>query len=196
MRSILVKNAPAALYVLFLAIFLAAGCEPSSPPPSDETTPAEAPPAEAPPTSKRAPSLQEMRLPLTANDPPKSLDEIPEGVNAVQVEMQFLAAGMNNILLHISDANLKAIPDEISRIHPLYDLTHEAIEEGLYTLPHNADQLEEFERVDDAFHDDLRALVAAARADDLPATAEAYGVLVQGCVSCHAQFRFAPTAGE
>lgn len=182
------------LSLLATAALSAAGCDSSPSTPAEEASSIEAADDNLAPAPR--PTPVHPRLTLTAYDPPTSLEEIPEGVNAVQVEMQFLTAAMHNILIHISDANLAAIPEEIGKVHPLYDLTHSAIEQGLYTLPYNSDQLEEFERVDNAFHDDLRALVAAAREDDLDAAAKAYGTLVEGCVSCHAQFRFAPTEGE
>jgi hypothetical protein len=121
---------------------------------------------------------------------PDSLDELPPGVNVVQFEMRLLTEGMQNILRLIADDRLDEIPDQIRQIHPAYELTHQAIEEGIYAPPVNSDQIDEFIAMDDEFHDDLRALVAASREGDLQGATDRYSDLVQGCTSCHGQFRF------
>lgn len=121
---------------------------------------------------------------------PESLDELPEGLNIVQLEMRLLTAAMQNILQLIGDERLDEIPGQIRQVHPAYELTHQALEEGLYRPPVNPDQIEEFVEVDDEFHDDLRGLVGAARDDDLEGVTRYYNELVDGCTSCHGQFRF------
>ncbi|MFU8804728.1 MAG: hypothetical protein ACNA8W_13015 [Bradymonadaceae bacterium] len=139
-------------------------------------------------------SAAEPAVEPAAAKPVKTLDDLPEGINVVQHEMQLLTAAMQNILRHIADDNLAAVPLEIGKVHPVYELTHEAIEKGLYRPPFNPDQIEEFKAMDDAFHNDLVALVRASRGDDLQVAATTYGKLVEGCTGCHAQFRFAPPA--
>lgn len=121
---------------------------------------------------------------------PDSLDALPPGVNVVQFEMRLLTEGMQNILRLIADNRLDEIPGQIRQVHPAYELTHQAIDEGLYAPPVNSDQIDEFVAMDDEFHDILRALVAASREGDLQKTTDRYSDLVQGCTSCHGQFRF------
>ncbi len=121
---------------------------------------------------------------------PESLEELPQGVNIVQLEMRLLTGAMQNILQLIGDERLDEIPGQIRQVHPAYELTHQALEEGLYRPPVNPDQIEEFIAEDDEFHDVLRGLVGAARDDDLEGVTQYYNELVEGCTSCHGQFRF------
>lgn len=121
---------------------------------------------------------------------PDSLDELPPGVNVVQYEMRLLTEGMQNILRLIADNRLDEIPTQIRQIHPAYELTHQALEEGLYAPPYNSDQIEAFIELDDEFHDDLRALVRASRDNNLQGATDAYSDLVVGCTTCHTQYRF------
>lgn len=121
---------------------------------------------------------------------PDTLDELPEGVNVVQYEMRLLTEAMQNILRLIADGRLAAIPDQISQVHPAYELTHRALEEGLYAPPVNSHKIDEFIALDDEFHDDLRSLVRAGREGDLQGATDSYSDLVQGCTNCHGQFRF------
>ncbi len=121
---------------------------------------------------------------------PNSLDELPEGVNVVQYEMRLLTAALQNILQLIADERLDEIHDQIRQVHPVYELTHEAIDAGEYRPPVNPDAIERFEQMDDDFHDELRGLVGAANDGDLEGVTEQYGRIVDGCASCHGEFRF------
>lgn len=121
---------------------------------------------------------------------PETLDELPEGVNVVQYEMRLLTAAMQNILQLIADERLDEIPDQIRQVHPVYELTHEALEQQQYRPPVNPDRIDDFVEMDDEFHDDLRGLVGAANDADLEGVTEQYGRLVDGCASCHGEFRF------
>ncbi len=126
-----------------------------------------------------------------SDKPVMTLEDLPEGVNIVQYEMQHLTKAMQDILFHIANADLAKIPVEISKVHPIYELTHQALEQGLYQPPANSDNVPGFASRDDAFHEDLVVMVRAARANDLQATTAAYAKLVQGCTDCHTEFRFA-----
>ena len=121
---------------------------------------------------------------------PDSLDELPDGVNVVQYEMRLLTAAMQNILQLIADERLDEIHDQIRGVHPVYDLTHQAIDEEVYRPPANPDRIDDFVEMDDDFHDELRELVGAANDDDMEGVTEQYGRLVDGCASCHGEFRF------
>ena len=121
---------------------------------------------------------------------PDSLDGLPEGVNAVQFEMRLLTAAMQNIIQLIADDRFEEIPDQIRQVHPSYELTHSAIRSGLYRPPINGDRIDAFVEADDIFHDELRALVRAARSRDREGVTSQMGQLTAGCVSCHSDFRF------
>lgn len=123
-------------------------------------------------------------------DVPDSLDDLPEGVNVVRYEMQLLTGAMQNILRLIADDRLDEISGQIGQVHPAYELTHQALEAGEYAPPANPDRIDEFVEYDEAFHDDLRALLQAAGDDDLEAATGKYSDLVEGCTNCHGEFRF------
>lgn len=125
-----------------------------------------------------------------AGNAPTSLDELPEDVNAVQHEMRLLDEAMRTTLTLIANDQLEGIPDQIQTVHPAREITMEALEKGEYELPKNADRMEEFEALDEAFHDDLKALLEASREDDLEGATDAYGDIVQGCTNCHTEYRF------
>lgn len=125
------------------------------------------------------------------SDKPMTLEDLPEGTNIVQYEMQLLTKAMQDILLHIANADLAKIPAEISKVHPIYELTHQALEQGIYNPPANSENVAGFASRDDAFHEDLFTLLTAARAKDLPAATTAYAKLIEGCTGCHTEFRFA-----
>lgn len=187
---------------LMAALFMTAGCQDSTPPAAD---PRDEAAAAAIAIHPAADALNEEEAGEPADEPPTdvaqtsyaitpaiSLDALPEGVNIVQHEMQVLTEAMQNNLRHLADGNLAAIPKEIARVHPIYDLTHEALGAGLYNPPFNSENIAGFEALDEAFHDDLRTMVASALDDDLQGTTVAYAKLVTGCTSCHTQFRFEP----
>lgn len=123
-------------------------------------------------------------------DAPASLDELPDDVNAVQHEMLLLDEAMRTTLTLIANDQLDDIPPQIHQVHSARQITVEAIEAGEYKPPKNGDRMEDFEALDDAFHDDLKALLKASKEDDLRAATDAYGELVQGCTSCHTEFRY------
>lgn len=122
--------------------------------------------------------------------PPKTLDDLPKGTNVLQHEMRLLNTAMRNTLTLIANDQLEGIPAQIKKVHPARQLTVKAIEKGAYTPPKNGDDMQGFKRADDAFHQDLKGLLEAAKQDDLEAATDHYGKLVDGCTSCHTKFRF------
>lgn len=127
---------------------------------------------------------------LYAAETPASFEDLPEGVNAVQHEMRLLNEAMHTTLTLIANNQLGGIPALIHRVHPAKELTHSAIEAGAYLPPKNPERIEAFVEMDEVFHDDLRELLRAAKADDLQRATAAYGELVQGCTNCHTAFRY------
>lgn len=122
--------------------------------------------------------------------PPKTLEELPEGVNVLQHEMQLLNTAMRNTLTLIANDSLQGIPAQIKKVHPARQLTKEALEKGKYEPPVNADDMETFAQLDARFHQDLKAMIKAAKNDDLEKTTDKYTDLIDGCTNCHTQFRF------
>ncbi|MFB6262924.1 MAG: cytochrome c [Bradymonadaceae bacterium] len=135
-------------------------------------------------------SGEQPKKPSESPGPPTSLEELPEGVNVLQHEMQLLLEAMRQTLTLIANDNLEAIPAQFKKVHPARKMTMKALEQGKYEPPINADEMETFERLDDQFHSNLKGLLKAAKEDDLAGAANQYGKLVDGCANCHKQFRF------
>lgn len=177
------------IYCLALA-GLSTACKKSDPPerPSAEATQPAQPSADPTPSAEPTPSAAKTKEAPGAS--PTSLDELPEGVNAAQNEMRLLNTSMQTILTLIANDQLGSVEAEIKKVHPARKLTVEAIQKGLYEPPQNADKMEEFEALDDKFHQNLKGLLKASKKDDLKLAAKKYGDLVQGCAECHTKFRF------
>ena len=118
---------------------------------------------------------------------------IPPGppLNAVQAEMRLLNEATRDWVTAIAQNGLATIPDGISRVHAARQVTDEALTAGTYVPPKGGQAaLAAFIEQDEAFHDELVTLLKAARANDLEAATKQVGVVLQGCTSCHAKFRF------
>jgi hypothetical protein len=177
--------------VCILALGAVSACDKQQEAPPEEPAKASAP--EAPAVDESAgddPAGDDPAGDEKVGQSPTSLDELPEGVNVVQNEMQLLTTAMQTTLLLIANDQLEGIPAQIKKVHPAKVLTHEAIEKGVYAPPKNSEKIDEFVKMDDAFHDDLRGLLKASKQDDLQMATEKYGDLVQGCTSCHTKFRY------
>ena len=127
--------------------------------------------------------------PAAASAVTASPDHVPPGVNAVQNEMRLLLEAMRDSVTAIADGHLQTIAQSMHRVHRARELTEKAVEDKQYTLPKNADKLEEFKEKDEAFHAELEKLVAASTANDAKATSEEIGVVLSKCSDCHTSFR-------
>jgi hypothetical protein len=151
------------------------------------------PNADSPDVSVQESVEEEPARDQPATGPARSLDELPDGVNAVQNEMRALNPAMHVILTAIANDQLERIPPAVKKVHPTRQVTMEAIEKGLYQPPQNADDMAGFKKLDDTFHEGLKTLLKASKEDDLQGATTAYKQLVQGCTDCHTRYRFAPT---
>lgn len=112
----------------------------------------------------------------------------PSG-NVVQQEMQLLTAALESAVRGIGTGDVRPLEHELHRVHAAKQATEAAIADGSYKPPKNPDALDRFTELDEAFHDELRKLVAASRANDLSATADALGGVLRSCEGCHSEFR-------
>lgn len=120
----------------------------------------------------------------TADVPPPAPPASP-----VQHEMQLLTAAMHAAVSGIGVGDVRGVADALEQVDRAKVATDRAIETGAYHLPKNADHLERFAALDDAFHRDLEALAEASRRNDVDATAVALGSVLQRCNGCHSEFR-------
>lgn len=77
----------------------------------------------------------------------------------------------------------------IEFMHGAMEKTQEGVHAGHVTLPKNADKMQEFEKLDKDFHLDLETLAKAAEANDQKKMASLTHKLMDGCLTCHKQFR-------
>lgn len=108
---------------------------------------------------------------------------------AVKHEMRLLDAAFKNLL----DAILLDSPDTIEapfhEVHKAKMETEKALKSGKVKLPKNSDKLDEFVRMDEAFHGKLVKLLGAAGKRDRKGIKDSAHEILDGCVQCHNRFR-------
>ena len=115
--------------------------------------------------------------------------ERPANLNPVQHEMLLLTAALESAVRGIGTGDVRPVEHALHQVHGAKEATSEAIADGSYRPPKNPDDIERFRELDEAFHAKLGKLVAASRANDLNATADALGEVLDGCPGCHTEFR-------
>jgi hypothetical protein len=118
-----------------------------------------------------------------------SVDAAGPPPNVVQTEMRLLTQILEATVRGIGANDVSAIDEQLHQLHAAKEATGAAVKSGAYKLPKNADQVAQFEAMDEAFHEHLGALVSASMKNDVPAAAEALGQIVRGCPGCHVVFR-------
>ncbi len=103
--------------------------------------------------------------------------------------MRLLTAALGSAVSGIGVGDVREVEHQLHRLHAAKAATDAALESGAYHLPKNADQVARFRELDAAFHEGLERLVDATHRNDLPATADAVGVVLHGCPGCHTEFR-------
>ncbi len=109
--------------------------------------------------------------------------------NPVQIEMRMLTTILEATVRAIGARDVRPIEHELHRLHAAKEATTAALRDGSYKLPRNPEQVDAFVAMDEAFHEHLGTLVSASRANDIPRTADALGMIVRSCEGCHAIFR-------
>lgn len=109
--------------------------------------------------------------------------------NAVQREMRLLAEVLGGSVRAIGVGDVRPIEHQLHQLHEAKEATEAALKGGAYKLPKNPQQLEAFEAMDNAFHEQLEILAKASQANDIAGAADALGTLVKACQGCHAMFR-------
>lgn len=191
---------PQLLLILAMALLALSACEKAEAPPESATSEATAEPHTADAHHDEAAHKGDEPTDEHGHDEhghdehagkgPASIDELPEGVNVVQHEMILLNNAMIGVYTMIIANQLEGIPARIHSVHGARELTHGALSGGEYQPPKNSADVEGFEKLDEAFHDQLVELVKAAQADDLKLTTQKYAEVIQGCTDCHTQYRY------
>lgn len=109
--------------------------------------------------------------------------------NPVQTEMRMLSDTLGSSVRAIGLGDVRPIEHQLHKLHEAKEATEAAVKGGTYKLPKNPEQLEAFEGMDNAFHEQLEVLAKASQANDVAGAADALGTLVKACQGCHAMFR-------
>lgn len=122
-----------------------------------------------------------------AHEPPRTPTTAAK--NPVQAEMRLLGTALENAVRGIGEGDVRAVEHDLHRVHAAKHATEAAVHSGAYRLPKNPERVARFKELDEAFHGGLERLADASRRNDLPATADALGVVLHGCQGCHTEFR-------
>lgn len=160
------------IFLLLSTLLLAAGCAREAP--AQAEVPAQ-PPVE---------SIESIQTPASAQVHTRE----PER-NVVQTEMQLLTTVLENAVRAVGEGDVSHVAHALHQLHDAKQATEAAVKDGSYALPRNSDQLSAFLAMDEAFHEQLEAMVGASRANDVPAMGRAIGDTLNACHSCHALFR-------
>jgi|GEM_PF-862450 len=113
----------------------------------------------------------------------------PKAPNPVQHEMQLLQTAMQDAVAAIANGDVRGLPKKLHAVHLASGDTKKKVKSGAYRLPHNAERVDEFIALDDAFHTEMIQMVKAAKKNDVATTAQHFGGLMNRCNACHAVFK-------
>jgi cytochrome c556 len=112
-----------------------------------------------------------------------------EDKNPVQREMILLHEAMRDSVTAIAMGDVRSLPKKLHAVHTASGDTKDAAKGGAYKPPKNPGKMDEFLRLDEAFHKEMISMVKAARKNDVEQTARLHGALMTRCHGCHATFR-------
>lgn len=109
--------------------------------------------------------------------------------NALIEEMLLLDTAFREIVSAVAVSDGGRVLKALEPMHGAMEKTHEGVHHGAVHIPKNADRVREFVNMDKLFHKDLESLATAAKKNDGKAMLTLSKKLMDGCVSCHQQFR-------
>lgn len=112
-----------------------------------------------------------------------------ENESPIKVEMRLLNAAFINLVTALVLNNPKAIEEPFHEVHKAKAGTEKAIKKGGLKLPKNSDKMMQFVEMDERFHKEMEALIAASRKGDMKKIQDVTHRFLDGCVQCHTMFR-------
>ncbi len=104
-------------------------------------------------------------------------------------EMGKLDAVFRDVVSGVAMDDGRRVHEAIETMHGTMEKTHEGVHHGTVVLRKNAGRLNEFVALDKRFHEKLEQLDHAAQINDQKAMVVLTKELLDGCVSCHHDFR-------
>lgn len=109
--------------------------------------------------------------------------------SALVEEMRALDSVFREVVSAVAIGDGHRVHQALEGMHGKMEKTQEALHAGHVKLRKNADKMAEFEKMDKEFHANLEKLAKAAHKGDRQNMTALTKKLLDGCVSCHNQFR-------
>jgi len=109
--------------------------------------------------------------------------------NPLKAEMRLLDRAYKNLLDALILDKPETIEGPFHAVHTAKMATEKALHEGQIKIPKNGDKLDDFVRMDKAFHSRLNRLLSSVRKGDKNAIRISAHEILDGCVECHTMFR-------
>ncbi len=109
--------------------------------------------------------------------------------NPLITEMIILDKTFREIVSAVALGDSVRVHKALESMHGTKEKTHKGIHSGVVKIPKNADRIEEFVKLDEAFHRDLEVLAHAAHENNQKRMLSLTKKLLNSCVNCHQTFR-------
>lgn len=120
---------------------------------------------------------------------PSAANDTASTQNPLIEEMAKLDNVFRDVVSGVSLGDGHKVHEALEKMHGTMEKTHEGVDKGTVKLQKNAHRLEEFVKMDKAFHADLERLAHAAHKNERKTMLSLTKNLLEGCVSCHQTFR-------
>lgn len=111
------------------------------------------------------------------------------GDNPLIDEMVLLDRAFMDVVSAVAVGSGHRVLNALEPMHGTMEKTHEAIHSGVVKLSKNQKRIDEFAKMDEAFHNNLEKLEDAARKENKDAMISITKKLLDGCVNCHKIFK-------
>lgn len=120
---------------------------------------------------------------------PSAANDKASTQNPLIEEMTKLDSVFRDVVSGVSLGDGHKVHEALEKMHGTMEKTHEGVDKGTVKLQKNAHRLEEFVKMDKAFHADLERLAHAAHKNERKTMLSLTKNLLESCVSCHQTFR-------
>jgi cytochrome c556 len=109
--------------------------------------------------------------------------------NPLVEEMMILDSTYREVVSAVALGDNARVRTALEAMHGTMEKTHEGMHSGSVTIPRNAARVNDFMKMDKAFHEKLEALDRAALHNKQKELLRVTKLLLDGCVQCHQVFR-------
>lgn len=109
--------------------------------------------------------------------------------NPLKKEMRLLDEAFKNLVDALIHNRPESIEEPFHRVHAAKKNTEKALHKGEITLPKNGESLEAFVSMDEAFHENLKELLAASRKREMGKIKALTHDILDQCIRCHEVYK-------